>query len=220
MGIYYLNISESFILRARNLWFNAVMCQLVEIKRIIIIFFFADHCVGWHFLSHSSEQMKTENHTASSKTHPPHGVSGRVFNGGTMDVAYSNGSVKRKSLPTHSHAPPSGHHHHASNNNAHMRVEGAVPSHHLTGSSSSHQRGPPPPYPHGGRVSLPPGYAMPHDHVSTAGVGVESAAPPSVSLSNCVPGQYSGKGHHYELPSSGHRGASTVHNYPYSHPPG
>ena len=169
--------------------------------------------------------MKTEYPAASSKVHHPHGGAGaRLYNGGS-EVAYSNGSVKRKSLPAHPHAPSSGHHHASSN--AQMRADGAVSSHHPAGtsssSSSSSQRGPPPPYPHG-RVSLPAGYPMPLDHVAavTAGGGVvgggESVTPASVSMTNW--GQYPGKGHHHELPPAGHRGASTVHNYPYSHPPG
>ena len=161
-------------------------------------------------------QLKPEPHPATSKGHHSHGGA-RLYNGGT-EVAHSNGAVKRKSLPPHPHAPQGGGHHHASH--APMHAEGAMPSHHATGTSSS-QRGPPPPYPHG-RVSLP-GYPVPLDHVAAAvaaAAGGESATPPAMSLTNWVQGQYPSKGHHHELPSSGHRGASTVHNYPYSHPPG
>lgn len=161
-------------------------------------------------------KLKSEHHPASSKGHHVHGSGARLYNGGSSDVAYSNGSLKRKSLPAHPHAPPSGHHA-SSNAHAHV-VEGAVSSHHLTGTSSSSQRGPPP-YPHG-RVSLP-GYSEPLDQVAVAVAAAtgESTAPPAMSLNNWVQGQYPGKGHHHELPASGHRG-TTLHNYPYSHPPG
>ena len=149
----------------------------------------------------------------SSKSHHMHGA--RLVNGGSSEVAYSNGSTKRKSLPAHSHAPPSGHHRASSNAHA----EGAMSSHHASGTSSS-LRGPPPPYPHG-RVSLP-GYSAPsRDHVaSVAGMPGDSGAPPAMSLNNWVPGQYPAKGHQLPAAATGHRTTSALHNYPYSHPPG